>query len=77
MDNKFFMVSKKHLKGEDSHKLLSLRIQASIFEEIETLSAQTNRSRNELINLLLAEALKFVIVTDDDDCAAPPGIGST
>lgn len=33
---------------------------------LDDLSAQTNRSRNELINLLLEEALQNVTVIDED-----------
>jgi metal-responsive CopG/Arc/MetJ family transcriptional regulator len=36
-----------------------------LVEQLESLSAKTNRSRNELINILLREAMTIVSVEDD------------
>ena len=38
----------------------------ALYARLDDLSAQTNRSRNELINLLLEEALQNVTVIDED-----------
>ena len=35
-----------------------------LIEKLDTLSGQTNRSRNELINLLLSSALEIVKVEE-------------
>ena len=51
-------------KGEDGHKVVSVRMREETLARLDELSAQTNRSRNELINLLLEEALKDVSVVD-------------
>ena len=53
-------------KGEDGHKLVSVRMREETLAKLDDLSAQTNRSRNELINLLLEEALKDVSIVDDN-----------
>ena len=52
-------------KGEDGHKVVSVRMREETLARLDELSAQTNRSRNELINLLLEEALKDVSVVDE------------
>ena len=45
-------------KGEDGNKVISVRIQEDILAELERLAAETNRSRNELINLILAHGVR-------------------
>lgn len=58
------LISRK--KGEDGHKIVSARMRDETLARLDDLSAQTNRSRNELINLLLEEALQNVTVIDED-----------
>ena len=58
------LISRK--KGEDGHKIVSVRMRDETLARLDDLSAQTNRSRNELINLLLEEALQNVPVIDED-----------
>lgn len=58
------LISRK--KGEDGHEIVSVRMRDETLARLDDLSAQTNRSRNELINLLLEEALQNVTVIDED-----------
>ena len=51
-------------KGEDGHKIVSVRMREDTLKKLDELAEQTNRSRNELINLLLAEALQWWRKTD-------------
>lgn len=51
------IINKKSLKGEDGYKTFSIRIKDETVARLETLSEQTNRSRNELINILLDYAI--------------------
>lgn len=61
-------ISKKSAhKGEDGHKVVSVRMKDETMIRLDQLSAQTNRSRNELINMLLEAALEIVTVTADDE----------
>ncbi|MDO4364850.1 MAG: ribbon-helix-helix protein, CopG family [Clostridia bacterium] len=46
-------ISKKSLKGDDGYKTFSIRIKDETVDKLEQLSKETNRSRNELINILL------------------------
>ena len=49
--------SQKGLKGEDGYKTFSIRIKDETVAKLNALADETNRSRNELINLLLEYAL--------------------
>ena len=51
-------------KGEDGNKVISVRIKEDILAELDRLAAETNRSRNELINILLEAALDIAKVED-------------
>ena len=47
------IINKKSLKGEDGYKTFSIRIKDETVTKLDKLADQTNRSRNELINILL------------------------
>ena len=51
------VISKKILKGEDGYKTFSVRIKEETITKLNKLSEETNRSRNELINILLDYAI--------------------
>lgn len=51
------IINKKHLKGEDGYKTFSVRIKDETVNKLNKLSEETNRSRNELINILLDYAI--------------------
>lgn len=59
----------KHMKGDDGYKTFSIRIRESTVSQIDALSAETSRSRNELIGIFLEYALKHCVVLTED---APP-----
>ncbi len=52
-ENEMLIIHKKKLKGDDGYKVFSIRIKDETVAKLEALSDETNRSRNELINLLL------------------------
>ena len=47
-------------KGDDGYRVVSVRMRDETIERLDVLSAQTNRSRNELINILLESAIDIV-----------------
>ncbi len=59
------VINKKLLKGEDGYKIFSIRIKDETVRKLDRLSDQTNRSRNELINLLLDYAIENSEVKDE------------
>jgi metal-responsive CopG/Arc/MetJ family transcriptional regulator len=52
------IIPKKNLKGEDGYKTFSVRIKETTVAELDKLAGTTNRSRNELINILLDYAIE-------------------
>lgn len=51
------IVHPKRPKGDDGHRIFSIRIKDSLMGEIEDIASQTGYSRNELINLFLEYAV--------------------
>ena len=56
MNTKLIITKKK--RGEDGHKILTIRVKEDIIERLDIMADQTGRSRNELIGLLLDFAIK-------------------
>lgn len=56
--NEKLIIKKKSLKGEDGYKTFSVRIKDETVENLDKLAQQTNRSRNELINILIDFAIE-------------------
>ncbi len=40
-------------RGEDGHRVISVRIETGTLEKLDKLASESNRSRNELINFIL------------------------
>jgi len=49
-------------RGEDGYKVISVRIKEETLAELDRIAAETNYSRNELINLILAHGVKTIEV---------------
>ena len=48
---------KSGLRGEDGYKTFSVRLREETVVALEALAVKSNRSRNEVINLILEQAL--------------------
>ena len=58
-------ITKKILKkGDDGYKIVSVRTKDELIARLDELSVKTNRSRNELINLLLESAVEIVRIEE-------------
>jgi len=57
MNNEPLKIKKR---GEDGSRIISLRIGEETLAELDRISAETNYSRNELINLILAHGIKNI-----------------
>lgn len=64
MDKEIKITKKTPLRGDDGYKIVSVRMKEEMLERLDRLAAQTNRSRNELINLLLDSAMEIVKVEE-------------
>ncbi len=51
-------------RGDDGYKIVSVRMKDEMIARLDELSVKTNRSRNELINILLEAAMDIVKVED-------------
>ena len=64
MDKKLVLKIEKP-KGEGWYKTFSVRAREDIIDKIEVLADKTNRTRNELINVLLDFALANCVVEEE------------
>lgn len=62
MSNDDLVIKPKKPKGEDGHKVFSIRVKEEIVIQIDSISAKTGRSRNELIGMLLEYAISHCII---------------
>lgn len=51
-------------RGDDGYKIVSVRMKDDLISKLDKLSIETNRSRNELINLLLEASVDIVKIED-------------
>ncbi|WP_297209124.1 ribbon-helix-helix protein, CopG family [uncultured Flavonifractor sp.] len=64
MEKEIKITKKAARRGDDGYKVVSVRMKEEMIEQLDELSSKTNRSRNELINLLLDAAIKIVKVEE-------------
>ena len=55
MSDKSLKIKKR---GEDGNRVISVRIQEDILQELDRIAKESNYSRNELINLILAYGIE-------------------
>ena len=48
------------MRGEDGNRIITVRIREDTLAELDRLAAESNRSRNELINIILAHGVKNI-----------------
>ena len=58
-------ISKKLPRGDDGHSTITIRIPTYVLEQIENISAKTDRSRNQVITMLLAAAVENVVIEEE------------
>lgn len=66
MEKEIRITKKNPRRGDDGYKIVSVRMKDETIARLEALSAETNRSRNELINLLLEAAIEIVKIEEDE-----------
>ncbi len=64
MNEKLKIQKRNNIKGEDGYKVFSIRVKDAIVSELDSISEKTNRSRNELINIMLEFAISNCEITD-------------
>lgn len=53
MPEKLKITKRSGIKGDDGYKTFSVRVKEETVKKLEDIADRTNRSRNELVNLLL------------------------
>lgn len=65
MSKECIRITKKTTRrGEDGNRVVSVRLKESILHRLDNLANVTNRSRNELMNILLDYAVDNVEIID-------------
>lgn len=59
MNNEPLKITRKY---DDGHRVISVRIREETLAEIDRLADATNRSRNEVINMILEHGIKYTEV---------------
>ena len=62
MNNEPLRIKKR---GDDGYRTLSIRIEVETLEKLEKLAGETNRSRNEIICLILKHGVDNVIIESE------------
>ena len=47
-------------RGEDDHRVVSIRVGANLLEKIDKIAGESNRSRNEVITLILEHGVENI-----------------
>ncbi len=55
---------KSERRGDDGHKVVSVRMKEELIARLDDLAIKSNRSRNEIINLLLESAVDIVKIEE-------------
>lgn len=64
MEQSIKITKKNATKGEDGHKVISVRMKDETLNKLDDLVMKTNRSRNELVNLLVEKAMEIVEIEE-------------
>lgn len=47
-------------RGEDNHRVISISIGADLLDKLDEIAGESNRSRNEVINLILEHGVENI-----------------
>ena len=64
MSEKLRIKKRSHLKGDDGYRYISIRIEEDLVEELDRIANKTDRSRNEIIRIMLKFGIKNCIIEE-------------
>ena len=67
MAKKLKISKRSNIKGEDGYKVFSVRVKDEIVASLEDIAQKTNRSRNELINIMLEFGIENCEIIDPQE----------
>ncbi|MBQ6873682.1 MAG: CopG family transcriptional regulator [Clostridia bacterium] len=59
MNNEPLKIKKR---GEDGHRLITVRIREETLSELDKIASESNYSRNELINIILKHGVENIVI---------------
>lgn len=65
MSKKLQISKRTALKGEDGYKTFSIRIKETTVERLDQIANETNRYRNEIINIMLEFGIENCEITEE------------
>lgn len=65
MSEKLQISKRTALKGEDGYKTFSIRIKETTVERLDQIANETNRYRNEIINIMLEFGIENCEITEE------------
>jgi metal-responsive CopG/Arc/MetJ family transcriptional regulator len=63
-DNDKLIIKPKKYRGNDGYKTFSIRVKEELVENVDSISARTGHSRNELIGIFLEYAINHCKIED-------------
>ncbi|MBQ8780805.1 MAG: CopG family transcriptional regulator [Oscillospiraceae bacterium] len=67
MSEKLMITKRTNMKGYDGYKVFSVRIKEDIVAKLDDISVKTNRSRNEVINIMLDYGTQNCSINDESN----------
>ena len=64
MNHESLVIKRKH---DDGNRVISVRVREDVLAELDKLANASNRSRNEIINLILEHGLKNIEIKKDTE----------
>lgn len=65
MSKKLKITKRSNIKGDDGYKVFSIRIKEDVVGKLDDISAKTNRSRNDIINMMIEFAIENCEIDDE------------
>lgn len=66
MEKKIKITKKSAKRGDDGYKIVSVRMRDETIAQLDAIAGKTNRSRNEVINILLDSAIRIVKIDEEE-----------
>ncbi len=66
MPKKLKITKRSNIKGEDGYKVFSIRIKENVLGILDDICLKTNRSRNDIINMMIEFGIANCEIDDED-----------
>ncbi|MBQ8826835.1 MAG: CopG family transcriptional regulator [Oscillospiraceae bacterium] len=66
MPKKLKITKRSNIKGDDGYKVFSIRIKEDVLNILDDISIKTNRSRNDIINMMIEFGIANCEIDEND-----------